>query len=194
MSMRKPQLRALTAGLALWLAAGAAARADEVAVPINLQAELLFMIAGHDRNLPERAGGQVRTLILTRGTDDSVRGAAQFRAVAAARPVVAGLPHVAEVAPYAGAQALADACRARRFAIVFLAPGFTAADAADIGKALEGCSVLTAAASPALAGNGVVLGFDLVAGRARPVINLARADRQGVNFAPSVLGLMAVSK
>jgi hypothetical protein len=191
---RQPHTIAAALGfLAMGLALAAPARAEEVPVPVNLQAELLFMIAGHDRNLPERAGGQVRTFVVTRPTDDSARGAAQFRAVALGRPVVAGLPHLVEVLPFTSAQALGEVCRARRPAILYLAPGFSGADAAAIGQALEGCSVLSAAAAPGLVKKGVVLGFDLVAGRAKPVVDLGRASRQHVSFSPSVLGLMAVN-
>jgi hypothetical protein len=181
-------------GLLLILVAPATARAEEVPVPVNLQAELLFMIASHDRNLPARAGGHVLTLVLTNASGDSARGAAQFKAAAAAKTSVAGLPHSVEVAVFTGAAALAQTCAARRVAIVYLTPGFTGGEVAAIGRALEGGNVLTVAAAPALVKKGAVLGFDLVSGRAKLLVDLTRAAKQRVAFGADVLGLMAVSQ
>jgi hypothetical protein len=185
---------ALIGLLALAAAAPLAARAEDVPVPINLQAELLFMIAAHDRNLPARAGAEVRTLILVKASDDSARAAAQFRATAAAKPKVAGLPHAAETMTFTTAAAVAEACRSRGIAVLYLAPGFTAAEATAVGQALEGGNVLSASASPALVRKGVVLGFDLVSGRAKLLVDLTQAARQKVSFGADVLGLMAVSQ
>jgi hypothetical protein len=185
---------ALARLLLLALALPAAGLADEVPVPVNLQAEMLFMIAGHDRNLPARGGSEVRTLILTKANNDSARAAAQFKAAASAKTVVAGLPHAVEVAAFTGAAALAEACKAKHLAIVYLTPGFTAAETAAIGQALEGGNVLTVSATPALVKKGVVLGFDLVSGRAKILVDLTQAAKQRVSFDPEVLGLMAVSQ
>ncbi|HUK65942.1 MAG TPA: YfiR/HmsC family protein [Anaeromyxobacteraceae bacterium] len=174
------------------LALPTASLAEEVSVPVNLQTEMLSMLAGHDRNLPARAGSEVHTLVLTKANDDSARAAAQFKA--AAKPVVAGLAQVVEVAAYGGAPALAEACKAKHLAIVYLTPGFTAAEATAIGQALEGGNVLTVAANPALVKKGIVLGFDLVSGRAKILVDLTQAAKQRVSFDPEVLGLMAVSQ
>ena len=179
---------------AMSLAAPAATRAENVTVPVGLQAELLFMVAGHDRNLPARGGGVVRTLILTKATDDSARCAAQFKKVAVARLAVAGLPHSVEVASFTTASALAQECRARHLAIIYLTPGFTGAEVAAMGQALEGCSVLTVSASPAMVKRGAVLGFDLVSGRAKLLVDPTQAAKQRVAFGADVLGLMTVPR
>src|SRR5882672_3586136 len=91
---------AVTGTLLLALALPRAGRADDVAVPIGLQADLLFIIASHDRNLPARGGGQVLTLILTKANDASTRAAAQFKPAASAKTTVAGLPHDVQVMPF----------------------------------------------------------------------------------------------
>lgn len=179
---------------AMSLAAPAAARAGDVPVPIGLQAELLFTVAGHDLNLSARSGGVVRTLILTKPTDDSARCAAQFKAAAVARSAVAGLPHSVEVASFTTASALAQTCHARRLAIVYLTPGFTGAEMAAIAQALEGGDVLTVSASPAMVKRGAVLGFDLVSGRAKLLVDPTQAAKQRVAFGADVLGLMAVPR
>lgn len=168
------------------------ARADAVPVPVALQADLLFAVAAQDRNLPARAAGTVRTLILTRKTDESIRAALRFRSAAVGKAQVGGLPHVVEVTSFASGAELAEAVKTKHVAIVYLTPGFTEEDAAEIARALEGGSVLTVSAAPALVGKGAVLGFDLVSGRAKLVVDLTRATRQQVAFSPDVLGLMAV--
>lgn len=181
--------------LALGLSLGAPARAEDVPVPIGLQADLLFMIAGHDKNLPERAGEVVRVLIVVKPGEAASRAASQFQAAAAAgKPKVAGLPHAEEVVPFTSAAALAETCKTRSAAILYLAPGFTGAEATAIGQALEGGNVLTASADPGLVKKGVVLGFDLVAGRAKLLVDLTQAAKQRVSFSAEVLGLMAVAK
>jgi len=190
--MRSTRLLKLAAAIAF--TAATSARADDVPVPINLQADLLYMIVGHDRNLAARAGGTVHTLVLTKSGDEGVRASARFRSAAAAKAAVAGLPHVVEVEQYTTPAALADACRTRHIAIVWLSPGFSGAEAAAIGHALAGVSVLTASASPAVVHKGIVLGFDLSAGRTRILADLTQAAKQHVAFGPDVLGLMAVSR
>lgn len=176
------------------LAPAAGVRADEVVVPVSLQAELLFMIAAHDTNLPARAGGEVRVLIAVKPGEQASRAAAQFKAAASSRPRIAGLPHREEVVPFEGAASLAETCKARSAAILYLAPGFTVAEATAVGQALEGGNVLSASAEPMLVRKGVVLGFDLVGGRAKLLVDLTQAAKQRVSFSPEVLGLMAVTK
>jgi hypothetical protein len=188
-----PRLAA-TGALLLSLALAGAGRADDVAVPIGLQADLLFVIAGHDRNLPSRGDGQVLTLVLTKADAASARAAAQFKPAASAKTTVAGLPHQVQVMPFTSADALAATCREKKVSIVYLTPGFTAAEATAIGKALEGGNVLTVAAVPAMVKTGIVLGFDLVSGRAKLLIDLTQAAKQHVAFGPDVLGLMARTK
>jgi hypothetical protein len=161
---------------------------------VNLQADLLFMIAAHDQNLAARAGSEVRTLILVKAQDESASAAAQFKAAAAAKPKVAGLAHAEEVVNFTTAAAVAEACRSKGAAILYLTPGFTAAEATAIGQALEGGNVLSASAAPALVKKGIVLGFDLASGRAKLLVDLTQAAKQRVSFGADVLGLMAVSQ
>ena len=54
--------------------------------------------------------------------------------------------------------------------------------------------MLTVSAVPALVKQGVVLGFDLTAGRAKLLVDLNQAAKQRVAFGADVLGLMAVSR
>jgi hypothetical protein len=192
---KSPSHQAFAALVAAGVALGLPAHAEDVPVPINLQAELLFMMAAEDKNLPERAGEVVRVLVVVKPGEEAARAAAQFQAAAAAgKPKVAGLPHAEEVVQFSGATALAATCKARSASIVYLAPGFTGAEATAIGQALEGGNVLTASAEPGLVKKGVVLGFDLVAGRAKLLVDLTQAGKQRVSFSAEVLRLVAVSR
>jgi Tat protein translocase TatB subunit len=74
-----------------------------------------------------------------------------------------------------------------------MGPAPTDAEVAAIGEAFEGGNVLTASASPTIVKKGVVLGFDLVSGRAKLLIDLKQAAKQRVVFGPDILGLMAVT-
>ena len=133
-------------------------------------------------------------LIVVKPGEEAARAAAQLEAAAAGKPKLAGLPHAEEVVQFSGATALAATCKARSASIIYLAPGFTGAEATAIGQALEGGNVLTASAEPGLVKKGVVLGFDLVGGRAKLLVDLAQAGKQRVSFSAEVLRLVAVSR
>ncbi|HEY3447912.1 MAG TPA: YfiR/HmsC family protein [Myxococcales bacterium] len=178
--------------LAVILAAAGTAWAREPTVPVPLQMDLLAKVAVYDRNLPTRAGERVVALVVHKGGDDeSARGAAQAMLALKGRTELGGLPFATEELAFTDAEALAKACRERKAALVYLAPGFTEAEAAQVGKQLEGLSVLTASADPSLVGK-VVLGFDLVSGKPKLLVSLARAGKQSVSLSASVLKLMTV--
>jgi hypothetical protein len=179
--------------LALGLLAGRVGRADEVAVPISLQVDLLVKVAAYDRNLPPRAGGTVKTLILTHaGSADSLRAAAQIDAALKGQGPIANLPHEESTAAYGDAAGLARAVKAQRISIVYLTPGFSDEEIAAIARGLDGADVLTAGAVPGFVPKGIVLGFDLVSGKSKLLCHLEQAKRQNVALSASVLKLMTV--
>jgi hypothetical protein len=180
---------ALTALLASLLPASAAA--EDVVVPVAVQAVLLSRVAAYDRAFKERAGDRARVLIVTKtGSPDSQR-VAKAMASELFGKTIAGLPVEASVFPLVDPRALASACRAQRIAIVYLAPGL-ASEVAAVGKALEGIDVLTVAAVPSFVGQGAVLGFDLASGKPQMLVHLAQATAQNVKLSPDVLRLMKV--
>jgi hypothetical protein len=167
-------------------------RAEETTLPIALQVELLVKVASYDRNFVQRAGERARILILTKpGNVDSKRIAAQVEAGLARVNQIAGLPHEESVTPYRGAVELANKIRAERVAVVFLGPGFRD-DIGAIREALDGVDVLTATAIPDYVEAGVVLGFDVAAGRPELLVNLPQAKKQKVALRSEVLRLMKV--
>lgn len=168
------------------------AAAEDVPVPVSLQAELLAKVAAYDRNLQARAGDRVRVLLVRKpGDDDSARAIVQMQGALAQIGSIAGLPHDDVVVPWAGAAALAQTIKERRAAIVYFAPGFSG-DVDAIRTALTGVDVLTAAAVPDYVPRGVVLGFDIVEGKPKLLVNLSQATKQNVAFKAEVLKMMRV--
>src|SRR5215471_10352962 len=107
----------------LAVVAGPSRAAEEVAVPVGLQAELLTKVAAYDRNFAARAGDRAHVLILTRpGDAESVRTAAHMETALRGIADIGGLPHDETTLAYPGAKALADMCKARHVAIVYVAP------------------------------------------------------------------------
>jgi len=166
--------------------------AEEAALPIALQVELLVKVASYDRNFQQRAGDRARVFIMTKpGNGDSGRVAAQVEAGLGRAPLIGGLPHDEVVTPYRGATELAELCRAQHAAIVYFGPGFRD-DVAAIREALDGVDVLSVSAIPEYVEAGIVLGFDVASGRPELLVNLPQARRQKVALRADVLKLMKV--
>jgi hypothetical protein len=174
------------------IVAAPSSAAEEVAVPVGLQAELLAKVAAYDKNFASRAGDRAHVLILTRpGDAESVRTAAHMEAALQGIKDIGGVPHDEATIPYAGAKALADAIKARHVAIVYVAPAL-GGEIDAIKDALAGVSVLTVAAVADYVPRGIVLGFDVVSGKPKLVVNLGQAKKQDVVFKAEVLKLMRV--
>lgn len=184
------------AGLLALLAAVTVVRpsaAEEVPVPVNLQAELLAKVSEYDRSFPARAGERAHVLIVMKeGNPDSARVASTMQSALGRRDQIAGLPHDEQVADYTTATDLAVACRERHLAVVYVGPGFSESDIDAIRTGLEGVDVLTVAAVPQYVEKGIVLGFDLISGRPKLLFNLTQAKKQHVAIRGEALKLMKV--
>jgi hypothetical protein len=166
--------------------------AEEVAVPVARQAELLVRVAAYDRNLPARAGGTVRVLILTNPDDaDSRAVAAQMDAALRKFDKIAGLPYEISTAGYPGGAQVAATCKQSRISIVYVTQGLDA-KIADLVGALGGVDVLSVGAVARYVPQAIVLGFDLVSAKPTLVINLPQAKKQNVSIDAGVLNLMKV--
>jgi hypothetical protein len=110
----------------LLLACPLIASAEDVTLPIPLQAELLVKVASYDRSLPARAGERVLVLILVRsGVGDSERAANQLRSRLSGVERIAGLPQRTELLELSDPARIATAIRARNPTIVYVTPGFS---------------------------------------------------------------------
>jgi hypothetical protein len=176
-------------------AASALARvsdAETVAVPLELQAELLAKVASYDRNMPARAGDRVRVLILTKPDDaESARVGARFQRALQSVPLVGGLPHEERIVAYTKPAEIAEQCVNLHIAVVFLGPGL-ASDVVAIRDALSGLDVLSVSAVADYVERGIVLGFDVVSGKPKLLVNLSQARRQHVALRAEALKLMRI--
>lgn len=169
-----------------------ATRAEGVAVPVELQAELLAKVAVYDRNMPARAGDRLQVLLLTNATDpESARFATRMQVALQAVAQIGGFPHDERIAPFTSASDLSQQCRTRRIGIVFVGPGLSE-QVPEIRDALDGLDVLSVAAVADYVAQGVVLGFDVISGKPKLLVHLTRARRQHVELTADVLKLMRV--
>ena len=86
---------------------------------------------------------------------------------------------------------MAEEARRRQLFAIYLTPGLRG-EVAAVARALEGVAVISVAAIDAYVSNGAILGFELVSGRPRMVLNLAQAKKQGVAFRAQVMKLMRI--
>jgi len=146
--------------------------AESSGLPASVQAELMGKLAGYDRNFAARAALEVKGALSRLST-------------------VGALPHEEQVVNFSNAGALADAVRSRKAAIVYFGPGFDKQLPAIRG-AFSSLDVLTIGSVPDYVPNGIVLGFDLVSGHPKLLINVDQAKKQQVSIPASVLKLMKV--
>jgi hypothetical protein len=185
-------LAAIAIACALLVSPARMVHAQEASVPADMQAELLAKLETYDRSFAERAGSTAKVLLVTRsGNGRSEASAADMRAALARLDRIGGLPHQEVAASYPGADALAQRCKSDQIAIVYLTPGLDE-EVGAIKTSMTGVSVLTVTAVPANVPRGLVLGFELEAGKPKILLNLPQAKAQGVNFAADVMRLMKV--
>jgi len=167
-------------------------RADLVVVPLERQAELLARVAAYDRNMVARAGDRVRVLLITNDADpESIGIARHMEAALQSIPDIAGLPHEERLTPFRTAAELAGQCRSQRVAIVYLSSGL-ASQIPAIRSTLDGVDVLTIAAVPEYVELGAILGFDILSGKPKLLVNLTQARRQHVDLRADLLKLAKV--
>jgi hypothetical protein len=185
-------LRLLVLVCALALTLSRPSHAESMPVPAAAQAELIAKLVGFDRNFTARAGGKAVIIIVAMAGDaESMSAALEVKAAFARLPTVGNLPHEEVIVTYSNAAALAQSVRSKRAALVYLGPGFDKQISA-IRDALSSLDVLSVAAIPGYVPAGIVLGFDLVSGRPKLLIQVVQARKQNVAFPASVLSLMKV--
>ena len=190
--LRRFVLRSALAAAALLLVPSRLVAEEDIGVPVQLQMELLLKVAGYDKNLPARARGVVRVVVLTHRDDAQSRNVAQQALRALSGKSLKGLPVEISELSISDGPALARVVRERGISIVYATPGFGSSDLSSIAKALAGQSVLSAGALARFVESGVVVCFDLVGGKPKLLIHLRRAREQGVDLSSQVLKLARV--
>jgi YfiR/HmsC-like len=168
------------------------ARAEDLIVPARVQAALVGKVTSFDRNFSARVKERVTIAVVVKASSsDSEHAAAQMLGAFREVGLVASLPHEELRVLWTDANSLAALCAERKVAIVYLTPGFDK-EVVAIAKALEVSRVLTVAGTLSYIKDGLVLGFDLVSGRPKLVVNLTSARRQGIAFDSSFLAITRV--
>jgi hypothetical protein len=177
---------------AIALSFSSLAGAGSVQVPFRVQADLIAKVASFDRNFAARAGARALVLVVQMPNDaESAAAALELKSALSNVPTVGDRPHEEQIVTYGGPAALAEMVKARKPAIIYFGPGF-AKELTPIRNSLSNLSLLSVGTSPDYIESGMVLGFDLVSGRPKLLVNLSQARKQQVDFPASVLRLMKV--
>ncbi|MFT3710208.1 MAG: YfiR family protein [Archangium sp.] len=165
--------------------------ADDPVVPAPLQAELLARVLRYDRAFPPPEGARAKVLVVHRDTPTSEAFARQLMSSLGEQTTLGSVAHDEVLVRFTSADDLAKKVREEGVRVVVFAPGFVE-QAPAVSSALEGQHVLTVSATPSGVREGIVLGFDLVDGKPRMLLNLASSRRQQSDFRAEVLKLMTV--
>ncbi len=164
--------------------------ADDMPVPIELQAKLLAKVVGYERTIPVRAGSIIRVGILSRAKHaNSSRASSEMRYALSTLPDIAGLRHEEFIIEFQASEQVADLCKTRDIHVIYVTPGFEH-HTVSLGKALVGSDVLTVSGVATYVGKGVSLGFDLVSSKPKMLIHLPTASAHGLSFRAEILKLM----
>jgi len=167
---------------------------EEVTVPPRVQAQLLAAVASFQTNINLASDGAVEILVLVKDRDaDSERVARQLIAALGETRKIMRRIHRESLESFRGGAALAAVCHERRIAIVYVAPGLGTV-IPEITQALRGSAVLTAGAVASFVSRGVVLGFDLVSGRAEMLFNPIQMRALDARFPASIFQLMKITE
>ena len=167
-------------------------RADGVvAVPVDLQIELLGRVAPYERGLA-RGGGDLRVLVVSkRGHAVSTRTTAQVVAALRRTGTMLDRPIRIDELVFESASQVLAAATSRSASMVYVTPGLEDAIPA-LRDAFAGHRILTVSAVGDHVAQGVVLGFEIASSRPRIVVNLTQARRQQLDFSAQLLRLARV--
>jgi hypothetical protein len=161
-------------------------------VPLSLQAKLLAKVVKYDRNFKARADGHVTVSILADASvAESRRSAVALRNELSNLNDIGGLPFRVIDQPYCDEAALHHAITAEHVTVLFVTSGLSQR-VPVVARAASGLDVLTVSTVADDVQAGIVLGFDLVSGQPKLLLNLASAQKQNISFEPQALKLMKV--
>jgi hypothetical protein len=163
----------------------------DVTVPLEIQADLLCKVVRFERQFVQRAGAEIKILIVDREANRKSVQAAKQLEQALGRVEIAGKKVKTVIVHYTAAASLKQAVAGESAAILFLTPGFES-QLKDIATSLEGVRVITVSTDGDQVPGGVVLGFELVSSHPKIVINLAQAKKQKLDFNSDLFRLAKV--
>ncbi|HVJ93650.1 MAG TPA: YfiR family protein [Labilithrix sp.] len=161
-------------------------------VPARIQASLVAKLLSFDRNLPTRAAGRVKILVLVDPSEgQSQRVANEFVGELKGHRDIAGMPVEVLVAPYSDPASTAARIRQERISAIYLSVGLSRS-APMLADALKDVGVMTVANESKAVSRGVAIGFELEGGRPKILISLTHAKAQSVALPASVLSLATI--
>lgn len=180
--------------LALFLGmAGGGASAQELAVPIALQMQLLDHLLWYERGFARERDQPAHLVIVTkRDSTQSARAAGQVRALLAKMRTLGGRVVTSQGIEYGSAEQVAAEVVASHASLAYLAPGLESV-VGELADALRGRAMLTVAADAKDVARGAVLGFELASSKPRIVVNLTRARAQKLEFSAQLLRIARVT-
>lgn len=182
--------KALLACMLSFVLLGAAAWAEDTAVPFRTQAKLIVKLAEYDRTLVARPGP--RNVLIVMNKDAVGRRAAEaMSAELKGFDLIAGASHKESLVTFVSADELLRRVKADATQLVYVCPGLESS-IASIAEKLSGQTVLSIGASPSHAGLGTVIGFDIHSGRPQLLVNLKQAQKQNVQLNSEFLKIAKV--
>jgi hypothetical protein len=167
-------------------------RAEDPAVPLQLQADLTAKLIEYAQAPSAQGLTTMRIGILVRsGSVESQHFGSEIKAIFGRMATIAGLAHEEVVITWSTPAAFAEEARRRQLFAVYVTPGLRG-EVPAIARALEGTPIISVAAIDTYVAGGAILGFELVSGRPRMVLNLPQARKQGVAFRAQVMKLMRI--
>jgi hypothetical protein len=178
----------------LGLGAGAPVRAEEMALPIAKQVELLLKILTYDRNLASKAGSELAIGIVYDPTDrDSAKattdlGSALFQYRG---KTVKQLPIKYYTIEYTGAAELESVVKQKGISVLYIAPG-NARNLTSILQLSQEQDLTTLTGVPDYVRRGAAVGLALAQDRPQILINLQTTRAEGTEFDASLLRLATI--
>jgi hypothetical protein len=197
----RPTIRGLASGLATLLGLLAplaglpvACGAESMAVSPDVQVPIFLMALAYDRNLVEKARGDILIgLLFVPGDVESEAAARSVAKLMAAYPTgdVIDLPIYYRMIPLRDSTDLAQIISEEWVDVLYVAPGVQER-LADVLGVVSGLKVLSITGVTAYVDQGISLGVDDREGHAQIVVNLASAESAGSKFAGHFLSLCRV--
>ena len=174
------------------LASSGSAWADEPTVPLQLQVELSSKIIEYVQEPALLSLDRIRIGIVVKASSpESMRAGAELKAAFDRVTRVGGRPLEPSVIEWSSARALSEQSRSRGLTLLYFTPGLDA-EIGPSAAALVGQRILTIGAVDSFVASGVVLGFELVSGHPKMVMNLRQAKKQDVVLRAAVIKLMRI--
>jgi len=160
---------------------GTAARADDL--PVQLQVNLLSKMSTYVQNFVPAGTETVKVLVVHPGPKDGpTRGAQSLGSTITQVGKLGKYGAEPKLVAYGDAKTFRATLAAERPQVLYLAPELDSTLTAEIVEAATSSTVLTISGVAEHVRLGVVLGFALMEGRPRVLINLKQAQKQQIVF------------